>query len=253
MKLQRVAILLLVLSLTVGFEAVMLDRFTSEEISIDQPVSTPVPSSDVQASDVPAQTPVPTFVAVPTMPGFTSPPLGGGSSGGGGGGSSSNSGGSSSNNNNSSNNNSSSSKPTAKPTAKPTNPPPPTEKPGTSVGSGSFSSNTGTNLNMNVSWEAREQGSGKCRVYITGTINSYSISVASHPVSISFGGYSTSTMGKSLNVSNNGSMTSSSLFSTYIDVPSGTSGTMSVSWRFGGTYNDVEITDVEASGNVYTD
>ena len=75
--------------------------------------------------------------------------------------------------------------------------------------------------------------------------------MASHPVSISLGSYSTSVMGKGLSVPSGG-MQSSSLFSTYIDVPSGTSGTMTVSWRFGGTYSDVQIDDVVASGTVYT-
>lgn len=256
MRLQRLAMLLAVFCLVVGLEAVMINVFTGDEASAP-PAATATPAIDDEAAAPATNTPAALATPAATAPGFTSPPVGGSS---GGGSSNNNSGGGNNNNNSSSGNNNgggnnsssgSSSPKKPDPTAKPTDPPPPTDPPGTSIGSGSFSSNTGTNLNMSVSWEAREQGGGKCRVYITGTVNSYSLQVASHPISISFGGYSTSTMGKSLNVPS-GSMTSSGLFSTYIDVPSGTTGTMTVSWHYNGEYSDVKIDDVTASGSVYT-
>lgn len=243
MKLQRTVILLLVLALVVGLEAVLMNVFVREEDSASgAPVPTPESTAD---ASVATPTAVPTIV--PTMPGFTSPPLGW---------TSGNTGGNSSNN--SSNNNNSSSQQTKKPsptqapaTPKPTEPPPPTQAPGTILGSNSFSSNTGTSLNLNVSWEARDQGNGKCRVYITGTVSSYSLQVISHPVTITFGDYSTSVNGSSLNVSSGG-MKTSNLFSTYLDVPSGTEGDMTVSWRYKGTYGDVEIDSITATGPVYT-
>lgn len=241
MKLQRLAIILLVMGLVAGLEGMMLRTFTGSGGGEQTVEATPVPSAEpteqVQITPAPPAT-IPTMI--PDLPGFTSPPAG--SSGGNGG---------------SSSGNASPTKAPAKatekpkPTAKPTDPPPPTEAPGTSVGSGSFSSNTGASLNISVSWEAKDQGNDTCRVYINGSVNSYSLEVGSRPVSISFGGYSTSVMGKSLNVSSN-SMTSSSLFSTYIDVPSGTSGTMTVSWNYNGTYSEVQIGEVVASGGVYT-
>lgn len=267
LRLQRLAILLLVMCLVAGLEGMMLRTFTADpRESASAPQASPEPSADpaAPAATQGIQTQIPT--PAPTMPGFTSPPVGGGgssgsssnnnsSSGSSSGNDSSSGSGNSSSSDSSSNNSSNNSAPDPTqppaPTAAPTQPPPPTDPPGTTLGSGSFSSNTGVGLNLSVGWEAKDQGNGTCRVYINGTINSYSLNVASHPVSISLGGYSTSVMGKGLNVPEGG-LQSNSLFSTYIDVPSGTSGTMSVSWRFGGTYSDVEIMDVVASGDVYT-
>lgn len=242
MKLQRTAILFLVLALVVGLEGVLINRLTRPETASRIPVSTPVSSPEGENPVTP--TAVPTVV--PTMPGYTSPP-GGGSSG------SSSNNNSSSNRNSSSNNNSSSSSATQKPkpTAAPTKKPDPTAVPGTSLGSGSFSSNTGTALNMSVSWEARDQGNGKSRIYINGSVNSYTLSVMSQPVSISYSDYSTSLMGSSIDVSTDG-MKNTSLFSTYMDVPTGTEGTMTVTWKYNGTYHDVKLETVTASGSVHT-
>lgn len=253
MKLQRVAILLLALGLVVALEVVLMNTFTGGGGSAEV---TPTPSTVPSGESTPVPTaPLAVPSVMPTLPGFTSPPLGGGGNNSGGGNNNNNN---NTNNNNNNNNNNNSTRtnppnPTQRPnpTAAPTNPPPPTDPPGTSVGSGSFSSNTGTGLNMSVSWEAREQGGGTSRVYINGTVNSYTLYVMSQPVSISFGGYSTSVMGKALNVTDSASQTSTSLFSTYIDVPSGTSGSMTVSWRYNGTYSDVQIDNIVASGNVY--
>lgn len=244
MRLQRMAILFLVLALVVGLEVLLMSRCTTTEETLSVTPSA-IPQSTT--GSVPTPTAIPTIV--PTMPGFTSPPAGGVSTGG-------NTGSSGGNNNSSGNNNNNNSSRTSAPqptaTPKPTDAPPPTQAPGTNLGSGSFSSDTGTNLNISVSWEARDQGNGKCRVYITGTVKSYSLNVGSRPISISFGGYSTSVNGSSLNVASGGGIKNSSLFSTYLDVPAGTEGTMTVSWRYNGTYSEVPIETVTASGTVYT-
>ena len=244
MRLQRMGILFLVLALVVGLEVILMTRCTVSGETVSAPTVTP-PQSTADVSTATTPTAIPTVI--PTMPGFTSPPGGSGASTG-----SSNNNNSSSNNNNSSSNNNKPKATQAPATPKPTEKPQPTQRPGTSLGSGDFSSNTGTNLNMNVSWEARDQGDGKCRVYITGTVNSYRLSVSSKPVSISFGGYSTSVNSSKVNVSSNDSMVSSSLFSTYLDVPSGTEGTMTVVWKYNGTYHDEAIDEIEASGSVWT-
>ena len=71
------------------------------------------------------------------------------------------------------------------------------------------------------------------------------------PVSISFGNYSASVTGSSINVPND-TITSNSLFSTSIDVDAGYAGTMTVSWSFNGEYSGVALSDITASGYVYT-
>lgn len=239
MRLQRAAILFLVLGLLVGFEVVALDRFTGEETAAVQPSAQPIaPTAEIQATDIPVPT------VIPTQVGFTSPP---GPSG-----NSSSSSSSSSNKSSSSSSNKSSSSSSSKPkaTAKPTKKPDPTSVPGTNIGSGSFSSSTGVGMNLNVSWKAQTYND-KARIYITGTVNSYSLSVSGRSVSISYNGYSTSVTGKSINVSGN-SQQSNELFSTHLDVPLDTSGTMTVTWKYNGTYHDTDIPEVVASGNVFT-
>ena len=123
--------------------------------------------------------------------------------------------------------------------------------------SNSFSSDTGTGVNMAVSWTATDMGNGTTRLTINGTVNSYSLQVMSQPVSISFSGYAKSLMGNSIDVSNNGSISSSTLFSTTMDVATGTSGTMNVVWSYNGTYgtgdNQVSLPTITASDYVYTD
>ena len=236
MRLQRAAILFLVLGLLVGFEVVALDRFTGEETVAAPPTNQPVATQEIQATDVPVPT------VIPTQVGFTSPP---GPSGNSSSSSSINKSSSSSSNKSSS---SSSNKPKA--TSKPTKKPDPTSVPGTAISSGSFSSSTGVGMNLNVSWKAQTYND-KARIYITGTVNSYSLSVSARSVSISYNGYSTSVTGKSINVSGN-SQQSNELFSTHLDVPLDSSGTMTVTWKYNGTYHDTDIPEVVASGNVFT-
>ena len=50
----------------------------------------------------------------------------------------------------------------------------------------------------------------------------------------------------------NDSLTSNSLFSTSIDVDTGSSGDMTVSWKYNGVYGGTSLSDITASGYVYT-
>ena len=247
MKFQRLAILLASMCLVVGLEGMMLRTFTSSEESAAIPTASPEPSDAAPEATFGTQTQIPT--PAPTMPGFTSPPVGGG--GGGTGTTTTNSNNSGGGNNNSSGGGSTS--PTQAPA--PTNPPPPTQAPASVTGSGSFSSDTGAGVNMSVSWQAVDLGNGTTRLKITGTVSSWSLQVMSQPISISFSGYSKSLMGSSINYTGNGPSVNN-LFSTELDVASGTSGTMSVVWSYNGTYgtgeNQVSLPTITASDYVYT-
>lgn len=243
MKGKRIAVLLLVFGLVIALEVVMMSRCTRDE-------SAALPTASAAPSDAPEQsgtTPVlpAAATALPEAPGYTSPP--------------------------------GATLPTRPPedtqapapTRAPTQAPAPTKAPtqapaptapptdapvgsvGSTVSSGHFSSNTGTSLNLSVSWKATELGNGKVRITIDGTVNSYSVQAAALPVSISFGNYSASVTGSSISVSNE-SLTSSSLFSTSIDVDSGTTGTMTVSWKYNGEYSGTSLGDITASDYVYT-
>lgn len=235
MKTQRIIAILAVLVLVVGLEVVLMNRCTREDAS--------APLASTAPSDAPDQaaTAPPVASAMPTEPGFTSPPgpgLG---------------------------------VPTEPPaaTAAPTNPPAPTQAPteppaptpapteppagsvGSTVSSGSFSSNTGLSLNISVSWKAVNQGDGSVRLDITGTVNSYALNAMALPVSISFGGYSTSVTANSVNVTGS-SMASNTLFSTSMSVPADMEDTMTVTWNYNGTYSDTSLSEITASGYVNT-
>lgn len=239
MKLQRIIVLLVVLALIVTLEVVMMNRCARGETAA-QPTASAEPSDAPGQSQDPADLPA-AFTAAPTQPGYTSPP---GNVGG---------------------------VPTQPPatnppatnrpaaTSAPTQPPAPTAAPteppegsvGSTISSGSFSSNTGTSLNMSVSWSAKNIGDGKARLTITGTVSSYELDVTSLPVSISFGGQSASVTGSSIKVSGNG-LASNSLFSTTMDVAIDTEDTMTVSWKYNGKYGDLTLSEITASGYVYT-
>ena len=139
------------------------------------------------------------------------------------------------------------------PSAPPTDPPPTnapvTPPPGTVVSSGSASSSTGTNLNMSISWQAVDMGGGITRVTVSGTVQSYSLQVMGMPVSISLGGYSTSVTGSAINITDD-TYSNTNLFTTSFDVPSGTTGTLTATWNFQGTYSGVSLPTVTASGYV---
>ncbi len=139
--------------------------------------------------------------------------------------------------------------PSAPPTEAPPTPAPVTPPPGTTVSSGSASSSTGTNLNMSISWQAVDMGGGTTRVTVSGSVTSYSLQVISEPVTVSVAGYSTTVMGSAVNVPDGTtSLTSTSLFSTTIDVPSGTVGDLTATWNFQGSYSGVSLPTVTASG-----
>lgn len=128
------------------------------------------------------------------------------------------------------------------PTAEPT----PTAVP---ASTGSFSSNTGTALNMNVDWRTEDLGNGTVRVYVTGKIVSYSLDVGGTSVTVTLNGQSTVCSVGSLLVGD-GTLTTTDLFSTSLDVPAGTSGTMTVDWFFNGSYSGVSMPHITASGTV---
>ena len=237
MKTKRVAIVLLVLALVVGAEALLMSSLTGN--GGGGPAATPLPSASPEATDLPAAvTPtVPPAMTNTFRPGFTSPPNSVGTE-------------------NTSPTRAPATKApeptkapataTPKPTAPPTEPPPSERV----TASNSFSSYTGVGLNMSVSWTATDLGDGTTRLSINGTVNSYALEVMSLPVSISFSGYTRSLMGNSISAGDG--LHSNGLFSTSIDVPTGTSGTMTVTWNYNGTYSGTEIADVTASDFVYT-
>lgn len=244
MKAQKIAVLLVVLALIVGLEVVVMNRCTRAD-SAAQPAASATPSDTPDQNPSAPELPV-AATAQPTAPGYTSPP---GNIGG------------------------TPTRPPATnppantqtvtdppaPTPAPTEPPAPTQAPteppagsvGSTISSDSFSSNTGTGLNMSVTWKATDLGGGMARLEITGTVNSYELSVTALPVSISFGSYSTSVTGNSIQVSGGG-LSSNTLFSTTLDVPVDSADTMTVSWRYNGSYSDVSLPEITASGYVYT-
>lgn len=140
---------------------------------------------------------------------------------------------------------------TPEPTATPI--PAPTAAPATPTpmpSDGSFSSDTGTNLNLLVSWRAEDLGNGNSRVYVEGKVRSYSLNVVGTSVSISFGGRSTTASGTPIVLADDAPLTETTLFSTSLDVPSGTVGTMSVDWAYKGTYSGVSLPTITATGQV---
>ena len=237
MKTQRIIILLLVLALIVGMEVVLMSRCTRQDTA-DVTEPTAEPTAPAANTALPEQTMQP-IATLPPAVGVTSPPA------------RPNNG----NNNTGNTQTATATKaptPTQAPTPAPT--PAPTEPPtsGTVVASNSFSSDTGTGLNMNISWQAADQGNGTTRVYVTGKVSSYSLDVGSRSVSVSFGGYSTSVSGSSISVPEGG-MQTNQLFYTYLDVPTGTDGNMTVDWAFKGSYSGTDLPTITASGYVYTD
>lgn len=134
----------------------------------------------------------------------------------------------------------------------PTPVPPPTAVPtptAAPAASGSFASDTGTALNMTVDWTAEDLGNGTARVHVTGRISSYSLDVGSTYVAVAFGGQSVSCSVESILIGND-DYTETDLFSTTLDVPRGTVGTMTADWSFNGSYSGVPLPSIMASGTV---
>ena len=139
--------------------------------------------------------------------------------------------------------------PTPAPTAEPT--PTPLAQNDTLTAAGSFSSDTGTALNMGISWSAVDHGDGTTTISVSGTVTSFTLQLAPTSITISYEGNSVSVVGNSITVDSIGYVTNN-LFSTSMTVPSGTAGTMSVSWNYNGTYGDTELGTITASDFVYT-
>ncbi len=253
MKLQRAIILMLVLSLTVGAEAMLMSHLTGRSTAeLTPPAATPVPSAVAETTPTPG-------VSTPaaTLPGFTSPPAS----------RTSTTRTTTTNNttNTTSNNDYDDSdndysyddddddyyyQEEVPATAPPTEPP--SSGVGSILASDGFSSDTGVGLNLNVSWQAVDLGGGRARISVSGSVSSYALAVMSLPVTISFGGYSTTVTGNSIDISSGAGLTTSSLFSTSFDVDAGSAGDMTVTWSYGGVYSQVELPEIVASGYVYT-
>ncbi|MBR2716502.1 MAG: hypothetical protein IKD79_02035 [Oscillospiraceae bacterium] len=145
--------------------------------------------------------------------------------------------------------------PTPTPADAPTDTPAPTDAPpdgGTRQGS--FSSSTGTSLNMNVAWSAADNGDGTTLITVSGTVTSYSLDLALlyEAAYINLADYGVTCNTNRVYVSPEEGNVTNPLFSTSFTVPTGTQGTMTVSWRFGGTYAGVQMYTIEASGYVST-
>ena len=236
MNLRRIIILVVVLLLIIGLEVFLMDRLsrpdtTTAAAPTAEPEITQAPATGPVTGQEPVVTPYEPGVTSPPMPATvtyapvtqapeeevpaTNPPT---------------------------------PDPTDPPTPAPTEPPPPVD---VTTGSGSFSSDTGTALNLEVDWTAVDHGDGTATVSIYGSVISYSLDAGSAGVDISFGGYSAYCTGNSISVGDDG-FTVSTLFSTSMTVASDTEGTMTVTWDFNGTYSDVSLSGITASGYVYT-
>lgn len=237
MKTKRIVILFLALGLIVALEGVLVGRISRKDpAQTNYPVVTEPPRTE-PGSDIAVPTSVPTPIATipqltplpedlfstptPTAPPVITPTP--------------------------------TAVPTPTPTAVPTPTPTPTPLPPTDTvtAASSFGSDTGTPLNMGVSWQAVDHGDGTTTISISGTVTSYTLQLGVTAVSVNFGGYSAAATGSSVNV-NSSSLVTNSLFSTSMTVPTGTSGTMTVSWGYNGKYGDVTLGTITASGFVYT-
>ncbi len=128
------------------------------------------------------------------------------------------------------------------PTAEPT----PTAVPSSA---GSCASSTGTALELNVDWSTQALGNGMVRVYVTGRVGSYTLDVTNTSVTVDLAGQSTVCQVGSILIGED-VYTVSDLFSTYLDVPAGTVGTLTVDWFFNGSYSGVDLPHIIAAGTV---
>ena len=115
-------------------------------------------------------------------------------------------------------------------------------------------SSTGTSLSLIVSWSAYDRGDGNTLISVSGDISSYSLSLGTlySAASIDLAGYGVTCDTNSVYVAQDAGNVTNHLFSTSFTVPTGTEGTMTVSWRFGGSYAGVELPYITASGYVST-
>lgn len=137
---------------------------------------------------------------------------------------------------------------TPEPTATPAPTAPPTATP-EPVHSGTLTSDTGTELNITVDWETEDLGNGTTRIHLTGKVVSYSLMIQSSTATITLGDESVTCDTPSLNIGGSEKVTSD-LFTADLDVPSGTSGTLTVDWNYRGSYSGVSLPHITASGDV---
>ncbi len=143
--------------------------------------------------------------------------------------------------------------PTPEPTAVPVTPEP-TVVPATPVPkatSGSFESDTGVGLNMVVDWKTEDLGNGTTRVNVTGKIKSYSLNLGQTSVTVTMGDKSVTCEAPSFNIGQ-GSEVTSDLFSTSLEVPSGTTSELVVEWGSKVTYSGVSLSTITAKGSITT-
>lgn len=230
MKSKRFIVILLILLVVVALEVLLLTRCGSEEKLPEPPVMTPSPTT-VISTPAPAATIAPTPIILmtppPTLPPVTQAPVTAPDP---------------------------TPDPTPEPTPKPTATPAPTALPsyGTYLNSGSFSSDTGTKLNMHIDWTAYDDGNGNAVIAVTGSISSYSLYLASiyDGATITLDGHSTTSTTRAINQDDSAGLSTNPIFLTTLTVPLGTSGDMTVSWRYGGTYSGVSLPTIEATGFV---
>lgn len=123
------------------------------------------------------------------------------------------------------------------------------------TGSGTFSSDTGTPLNLVVSYSAKAGAGDEVIVTFDVYLSCYSINASAKPggVSLSFNGGSYTDSSPELDVHSD-TVTSVRLCTkeVTINLPAGETLTSSasVSWAFGGSYSEVELKTIEASGTV---
>ena len=107
---------------------------------------------------------------------------------------------------------------------------------------------------MSVTWSAHDNGDGTTTLTVSGDISSYSLTVGTlySAASIDLAGYGVVCDTQGATVSSDAGLAVNHLFTTSFTVPTGIAGTMTVSWRFGGSYSGVQLPYITASGYVST-
>ena len=118
------------------------------------------------------------------------------------------------------------------------------------VSSGSFSSNTGTQLNILVSWSVRSHGTGQNTLHVDVSSTSYSLYVvgSANGLNLTVNGVTQTSATPAINyggktaVTNKlGSFDISNVFGAV---------TITAVWHFNGTYSQVPIGDIRATGTI---
>ncbi len=143
------------------------------------------------------------------------------------------------------------------PTPVPTIGPPPTMVPVTPTPeptlvpakTGSISSDTGTELDMQVDWQTEDLGGGTTRVTITGKAVSYSLDIGGTSATVTLGDQSATCRVEQIRIAEN-KQTVTELFTTTLDMPTGSAQTLTVDWRYNGSYGGVSLPHITAEGTV---